>query len=309
MTDKRFTYLLNRWVEKTISQEELEDLKQYEDFSLYERILEESTGFIVPKIDDTESFKNFMNKASQIRRIKKTPPKIKSTNYITIVSGIAASIVLIIAVYQFYFSKQNYTTDFKEQLSLTLPDNSEVILNSKSSLSYSKRNWEKNRLVQLKGEALFNIHKGHKFRVVTPEGEIYILGTTFNAKANKGLFEVQCFEGEVIVQRNNQSDTLIKGEAIRYLDQEDAEKWTFQNDTTSWVNKEVSLRNIPIKFVLLELERCYGITVKSENIDLTKRFTGSFPSNDLQLALEMISESLAINYKTSNNLNTITFFK
>ncbi|MCB4800365.1 FecR family protein, partial [Neotamlana laminarinivorans] len=91
--------------------------------------------------------------------------------------------VLVVLLTSSYFLFFNNTKSFETQIAQTetfkLPDESEVILNAQSKLSFSKKEWETNRNLKLQGEAFFKVTKGEKFTVNTKAGSIQVLGTQF----------------------------------------------------------------------------------------------------------------------------------
>ncbi|MCF6185707.1 MAG: FecR domain-containing protein, partial [Bacteroidales bacterium] len=85
-------------------------------------------------------------------------------------ASIAAMLVFFVGFYSLLGNDAILNTaGFGEHKTLALLDGSQVILNSKSGLNYSKKDWKKNRDVYLNGEAFFEIKKGSKFNVKTGE--------------------------------------------------------------------------------------------------------------------------------------------
>lgn len=88
---------------------------------------------------------------------------------------------------------------------VTLPDGTNIWLNAGSNLKYSSEFGEKNRLVQLTGEAYFDVfHNPEKvFLVKTSELNIKAYGTSFNVKSypEEGTIETTLIEGSVGVTR------------------------------------------------------------------------------------------------------------
>ena len=108
--------------------------------------------------------------------------------------SIAASIVVLFGLF-FILGDDIVTieTNYGEQRTIVLLEGSEVILNSKSTLTYDKDNWENNRELSLEGEGYFKVKKGSTFTVVTDNGNVQVLGTQFNVNSTTDLFEPYCF--------------------------------------------------------------------------------------------------------------------
>ncbi|HJW29309.1 MAG TPA: FecR family protein, partial [Saprospiraceae bacterium] len=114
------------------------------------------------------------------------------------VSLAAAAIALI-----FWITTLNKPTTILalagEQKEIQLPESSEVRLNAGSSVTYNGRNFTKDREIHLKGEAFFKVQHGSKFTVLTEQGSVTVLGTSFNVIAWPDRFEVSCYTGKVKV--------------------------------------------------------------------------------------------------------------
>jgi len=202
----------------------------------------------------------------------------------------AAAAVIIFGSY-FYLNYQDETvnTAYAENKEIILPDNSKVILNADSEVSFSERNWDKKRNVDLNGEAFFKVAKGKRFTVATDAGMVTVLGTQFNVEHREGVFEVTCFEGLVSVTFQDKETKLPAGTSFMVIEGKivDAlEPRTFQ---PSWLNHESSFKSIPLKYVLAEFERQHNIKVETKNIDSNQLFTGTFSNTDSDLALKSIS--------------------
>ncbi|CAM1341705.1 FecR family protein [Tenacibaculum amylolyticum] len=300
MENQEFDILLNKFIENTISQEELIKLKSFKQFSLYEKVLNYSSDFKAPHIDEQQSFDNFINKATT-KTNSKVSKLVIQLNIKTIVGGIAAAVLLLFGLFQILNPNQTYTTDFGEQLAVLLPDSSQVLLNAETSITFDKKNWDKNRTVSLQGEAFFKVKKGSKFKVVTEEGIVSVLGTQFNVNEQEDFLEVQCFEGKVSVERNGEQFILLRGQAVRQIKENSFEEWNFTNEGPSWENFESSFKNTPLQYIIKSFEKTYGVEIITQNIDLQKRFSGSFPNTNKTVAIETIANSMNLEYQIKND--------
>lgn len=92
-----------------------------------------------------------------------------------------------------------------------LPDGSVVILNQNSSLEYNTK--FEARQVALDGEAFFQVQKEEvPFVVTTGNGQITVLGTSFNVKDSKDGLEVEVETGAVELKAKEQVARLKKGQ-------------------------------------------------------------------------------------------------
>ena len=157
-------YLLEKWLNGSLTPEEQKEFEATESFELYQRIQNQAPRFKAAHFSKPSNFETF----------KKRMPATTSSKLLWIrpLLRIASVLVLGIAVYFFFFyaSTTEITTMAKEQISFELPDASTVTLNAVSEISYSERNWKNRRELDLKGEAYFKVAKGKTFDVKTPEG-------------------------------------------------------------------------------------------------------------------------------------------
>lgn len=220
--------------------------------------------------------------------------------------AVAASVILIFGFTIFYNNDISYTSDYGEKISFTLPDNSEVILNANSHITYDNKKWESKRELYLEGEAFFKVTKGSKFTVLTKTGSVSVLGTQFNVNSNKksSIFQVDCFEGVVKVEQDAISKIIKKGEAVRIFNKK-IDQWKFNELQPLWITQESAFYNSPIKQVIKALENQYDIKIESSKVNDSLRFTGVFTHSDLDKALKIVFESLDINYELTNNNSVI----
>lgn len=97
-----------------------------------------------------------------------------------------------------------------QRTEITLPDNSKVMLNSKTTLKYSAAFNTSNREIFLDGEAYFDVKKGNlPFEVKTEALNIRVLGTAFNVKcySDEAVAEATLVRGSMIVEKlDNESN-------------------------------------------------------------------------------------------------------
>lgn len=294
---------LARWISGELTPEELNDFKNSKDYQALNKINEASKLLETPSYNSEALFNNLKTKINS-KQQDKAPTVIKLIP--TWVYGVAASIVLAFGLFYYLNTNKHFETSFSEQLAVILPDNSKVQLNANSQLDFKSRNWDNNRVLNLNGEAFFDVENGTKFKVLTQQGVVEVLGTEFNVISRDDYFEVQCLEGKVRVESltANKEAILLPGKAIRILNKT-AEEWDFiLIDEPNWLLGESTFMNTPIAQVLLSIENQYNIHFDTSNIDLSKRFTGGFTHKDLNLALKTVFIPMEISY-SSNGKNQI----
>ena len=287
---------LAKWLDGSISDATLKELVTEKDFIIYKKL---KNGLEL--LDQLErpvrpSFNSVKKSIDQKRNAKKIQQSFKWG------LSIAASILVVFGCYFAFNSLETrYETSYAEQRTINLPDGSEVVLNAKSAINFTEKDWETNRRIKLIGEAFFKVKKGSAFKVQTPNGQVSVLGTQFNVKHTDAFFEVVCYEGKVSVINDKKEYLLNPGNTIRKINGTDPKKYNSEKLFPSWVNGESSFVSVPLNYVILELEKQYNIDIDAHKIDDSIIFTGSFSNKDLKLALASVFKTMNIRYLKDEN--------
>ena len=199
----------------------------------------------------------------------------------------SAAAILIFLVIGLLPQMETFTTENGEITNVTLPDDSEVTLNAGSQIVYSGNRFNTHRKVQLTGEAYFKVSKGNTFSVVTTEGTIKVLGTTFNVRSRDKKLSVICYTGKVKVSDHFTSVYLTKGEKTAKLPGEilqDAQP-TDTNEGLKWRNGLFYFQNTSLKEVLAELSRQYDAVIYLPESEEKRVITTSFDNKNITSAL------------------------
>lgn len=283
---------LAKWLNNELSVEERRQFEQSEEFASYQKLIEASGKLSAPEFDVEKALADLQqrkeNAGGKVIRLN------SFQRFIRIAAAIAA-----IAVLSIYFLSSNDTavrTDFAERSEVVLPDNSEIILNAGSEITYNEENWEKERTLNLKGEAFFKVAKGKKFQVATADGTVTVLGTQFNVENRNGFFEVTCFEGLVSVSYKGKETQLSAGDAFLAIRGKIIPADSPTASVPAWMLDESSFKSTPLTYVLDELARQFDLKVSTQNVNLDQLYTGSFSNTNLNLALESISAPSNLEY-------------
>lgn len=244
----------------------------------------------------------------------------KETAFISFrVMRIAASILfLIVAVglgWQLFSSPyQVYATHFGETKTITLPDQSEVILQANSTLKVLKK-WEDNlpRIAELTGEAFFSVRRKPgpnpvKFVVQTKQFEVEVLGTQFNVLDRLDHKRVVLVEGKVRLKSENEPAlNLAPNEMAIYSSQSQSfEKTQVQaSDFTAWTESKLILNQTPLSEIGRILTDNYGLEIRfSEQIDQTQTRTsvGAIPVSSQADLIKYIEASYEVNIQQEGNI-------
>jgi len=281
---------LARWISGELSEAEKVAFEKTKEFQAYQAILNGTDLLDVPKLDKERFFE-------KLQQQKKSKPRERHSTVIPKWSYlIAASVTLLMGYFLFFNNNVSYSTGFGEQIAIILPDNSKVVLNAKSKLTYNKKDWESKRTLDLEGEAYFKVAKGKTFTVKTINGNVEVIGTQFTVNSEETIFEVICYKGTVNVTYNETSRILTHGRAVRLMENK-LEDWQLTVAEPTWLQQKSTFNNTPLIQVIITLEKQYNISIDDSNIDTDKlRYTGGFTHINLDKALQSVFVPLKINF-------------
>lgn len=169
------------------------------------------------------------------------------------------------------------------EYSVTLADGTKVWMNAASSLKYPVQFSGNERVVELTGEAYFEVAKdpAKPFRVKSSGQTIEVLGTHFNvnAYANEGVIKTTLLEGRVKVLNKTGIQFLPPGQqSVMNFGGDGRIKVLTDTDTdevTAWKEGYFQFNQADIHNVMRQLSRWYDIKV-SYSPELTyKQFQGA----------------------------------
>lgn len=284
--------LIKKWLNGELSPTERAVFEKTPEYHNYKKIVEKAAHFQKPQFSEEKSWHLFKERLQKSRsrkgRLLRLPVLLK----------IAAILVLLFASGLFIYlnNPESIITGSGQISLLDLPDKSQVRLNAESKVKYYPRKWNGNRTLHLDGEAYFEVEKGSDFTVKTSEGTVQVLGTSFNIIDRPGIFEVTCFEGSVRVIHSGRESILLKNESYKVIEGQIQPGTTVEEEIPGWVNNESSFRAVPLKFVLAEIERQYGLQIIADNVNGEQLFSGSFSHSNLENALKSITIPLGLSY-------------
>jgi len=195
-----------------------------------------------------------------------------------------------------------------------LPDGSKVWLNSASSLKYPVKFDADQRIVQLEGEAYFEVNRGSKqFVVKAGDVEVKVLGTKFNlnAYADDEVIATTLVEGKVsMIGKNIHAEAVLTPHKQAVYNRNnnniivrpvDIDKYIAWKDGKFYFEKE------DLGKILIRLARWYDIEVQYEHPSLKqKTFTGmALKDKSIDYILNLISKTTNVHYEINNNRITI----
>lgn len=239
-------------------------------------------------------------------------------SYIT--SAVAAVALLVLAINFFIVSPKAMLTaeaNSDEKKEIVLPDGSTVWLNRNSTIHYPK-NFTKNREVQLKGEAYFDVVQNIEkpFTVETPSLQIEVLGTTFvvtDYDENK-IAETVLKSGKINLVAQKTGDVFLMGpnQMIKHDKTKGETKLEMvdAHNFTDWVKNSLVFDNTRLENVFIQLEKWYGIRIVCEDASILRTpvsFTVDVESKEeiLDILQGVVSFSWEQNHEPIDNKSTI----
>lgn len=293
--------IVRKWLDDNLSKEEQKAFEQSDAYSSLQKIDETAQHFRAPQWDGDRNWKQIQSKITESKKSRTVPTrnvltwKIAATLLILI--GVGIGLYLIVPA----DSSQNVVVATQNNSeTLTLPDTSEVILNTKSSLQYAP-NWNTERKVILHGEAFFKVAKGNRFDVETNMGRITVLGTQFNVLQKEDALEVTCFEGSVRVVSAATSHILKPGDRITIDSQYAPVLSKIYETNPTWIANQSTFRSVPYQTVITAIEAVYDVDIQLNDIAPDTLFTGSFTHGNLDIALKSVTLPLELKYTIANN--------
>lgn len=233
-----------------------------------------------------------------------------------IIWRVAATLLIALSSVSIYLALQNRQAPdllqayipTAEIRNITLPDGTQVMINSQSTLLYPQQFTGDTRCVYLIGEADFKVKRDekHPFIVKTSDFQVTALGTEFNVTAYPNEEEVTAtlISGSVLVEYNNRQEQKIlePNEQLAY------NKSTCSGnvlrpdmqDVTAWQRGETVFRSMTMEEIFTRLERKYPYTFVYSFRSLKKdRFNLSFdPNASIEEIMDIIARVTGtIDYK------------
>jgi ferric-dicitrate binding protein FerR (iron transport regulator) len=164
---------------------------------------------------------------------------------------------------------------------LVLSDGTLVWLNAASSLRFPVTFSNKERLVELKGEAYFEVKKGERpFKVSLQNGsQIEVKGTAFNVNAyhDEEMLKTTLIEGKINFMNLGKTQALVPGQQIR-LTYEQPEKPVVEDvdveKEIAWKNDLFIFRGMDVRSIMREISRWYDIDVVYKGKISPETFSG-----------------------------------
>ncbi|MFA5244496.1 MAG: FecR family protein [Pedobacter sp.] len=180
---------------------------------------------------------------------------------------------------------------------IILPDQTKVWLNAASILKFPALFTGKERLVELSGEAYFDVAKNSNmpFNVKTRDVNVIVTGTEFNIMAyyDEPFSTTTLVEGSVRVSNQSERISLNPGEqAFSDKKEQLSKKSADVEEAIAWKSGLFQFNNADINTVMNQLSRWYDVSVEYRSKVPDKRFGGYISRNsNLSQVLKMLELS------------------
>ena len=293
--DKETLYA--RWLEGDLTSEEEAQLKASNEWAELESIVTTTDRWTLPAYNHSTGYKQLRDR---------TKPTSSRTFHLNQLYTVAAAMLILVSLF-FWFTGRDEEILAPPGMTQQeqLPDGSEVILNDGSSLTYDKKSYSDVREIHLIGEAYFLVEKGAPFTVVTEQGKVSVLGTSFNVRSWGSKLYVECYTGKVEVAKTHKQ-ILTSGMTVNVIGDEmkiDSNKDLMQ---PAWLSEQSIFHQEKIESVFQEIERQFDADI---SVTVTGRhFSGSFSHTDIEVALDMVCKPMGLNYEKDDRSNSYKVF-
>ncbi|GLU45594.1 FecR family protein [Allomuricauda sp. NBRC 101325] len=293
MTENEIKGLMEKYLNGTISKKE-------------ESLLENFDSSLLRK-NSTTLFKSDRQKAKIARSILGSIQHVKKSNPVLRWTKVAASIALLIGIgyATFLSTKQEIpsepiveitkTTEWGQKLNITLSDGSQIRLNAGSSLKYPSKFDGDERIVELTGEAFFDVTKKPEKPFIIKSGEVEttVLGTSFNVNTYPendeiavtvatGMVKVASQENEVYLLPNEQG---VFNKSSKNMTKQQVDI----SYALHWKDGILHFEDTDLNQVLERLEKWYGVSFQMENKQIGNcHITATFINQNLTEVMESI---------------------
>ncbi|NII83080.1 MULTISPECIES: FecR family protein [unclassified Pedobacter] len=199
------------------------------------------------------------------------------------------------------------------QYQVSLPDGTKVWLNAATTLKYPYVFAKNERLVELNGEAYFEVSKDHTrpFKVKTDVQTVEVLGTHFNINAysDENIVKTTLLEGAVKVSATSGSVNLHPGEQsllnansarLSINEQVDIDK------EMAWKNNIFSFDNDDLQTIMRQISRWYDVDVVYQGKITSEKYVGEIPKNSNLAEVFKILELNHVHIDAKGKVLTVT---
>ncbi|MGX5820685.1 FecR family protein [Chitinophaga lutea] len=194
------------------------------------------------------------------------------------------------------------TTPYGGQYQVKLPDGTTVWLNAGSTLTFPTVFTGRERVVQLKGEAYFEVahNTAMPFKVEARGQTVQVLGTKFNIMAyeDEAVVNTTLLQGAVKVSKGNRSSILQPGEQSTVRGDDINVHAVDLDEALAWKDGYFVFRNEEIGAIMRRIARWYNVSVQMEGQSGKKTFGGKISrSHNISEVLKVLELTGSVRFK------------
>ena len=198
---------------------------------------------------------------------------------------------------------------------ITLSDGTRVHLNAETRLTYPVCFSSKERIVQIEGEAYFDVapDKEHPFIVKTSHTSIRVTGTSFNVRAyaDEDTESTTLISGTVRINSGNEEFELVPNQHYTYNKNTGTNTVANVNTDlyTSWESGSFIFLNVPLENVMSYLSKWYGFQYSIEDEAAKQVRIGAYLNRyaNMNPIIDMITELNLVNIKQREGILHISY--
>jgi len=198
---------------------------------------------------------------------------------------------------------------------ITLSDGTRVHLNAETKLTYPVCFSSKERIVQIEGEAYFDVapDKEHPFIVKTSHTSIQVTGTSFNVRAyaDEETESTTLISGTVKISSGNEAFELVPNQHYTYNKSTNTNTVTNVNTElyTSWESGSFIFLNVPLENVMSYLSKWYGFQYSFDDETAKQVRIGAYLNRyaNMNPIIDMITELNLVNIKQREGILHISY--
>tara|TARA_Y100001980_G_C14556886_1_gene352433 strand:+ start:89959 stop:91032 length:1074 start_codon:yes stop_codon:yes gene_type:complete len=234
--------------------------------------------------------------------------------------SLAASIAILMAVaiilyhlYPTYYGEQSAEKTFMRESppgkwsTFAMTDGTKVTLNAGSKLTYTSGYNQQTRIVQLHGEAFFEVISDPQkpFIVHFGENRVEVLGTSFNIKAYQDSENsiVAVKTGKVSVKQSAEAVSLTPNEVVVLNDLPlNVKKVDDPSLYFGWMDKQLIFNEVTLEEAMKSISRWFGYEYEIKKpFNRTALYNSKHKNPNLREVMESLSFAYGLEYEINGN--------
>ena len=265
-------------------------------------------------------FMPYMNKNNELSETDHSEDKKSKATFVRLITIIAVIAVVIGVVLYFLYTElatvkthlvDVKTTAHEKPHEILLADGSKVWLNSNSRLVFPEDFIEKYRLIELYGQAYFEVayNPSKPFVVKSQQIKVTVLGTSFHISSDTILHSIslQVMNGKVLFESSKDKMVLASNEKAVYSMLTDSIQLELEVDLNvlAWKTGVIYFEEESLDVILCYLSDYYNCELILSNSELSRlKLTATFDNNSLAEVLSEIENNLGLRFLKEGDVYT-----